>query len=115
MAQPGVRKGDETMVVSCEEVWREVSNYLEEDTSPELRAAMDEENAGNQTGTAPRFWKARAMWSSCMATRTWFQCRWVTVIACIAGWKKICTPAAEHFSDGWWRQLLRSWLPEDSK
>jgi hypothetical protein len=30
------------MVVSCEEVWREVSNYLEEDTSPELRVAMDE-------------------------------------------------------------------------
>jgi hypothetical protein len=42
VAQPGVRKGDETIVVSCEEVWREVSNYLEEDTSPELRAAMDE-------------------------------------------------------------------------
>jgi len=46
MAQPGVRKGDETMVVSCEEVWREVSNYLEEDVSPELRAAMDEHFSG---------------------------------------------------------------------
>ena len=42
MAQPGVRKGDETMVVSCEEVWREVSNYVEEDVNPDLRAAMAE-------------------------------------------------------------------------
>jgi hypothetical protein len=46
MAQPGVRKGDETMVVSCEEVWREVSNYLEEDVNPDLRAAMDEHFRG---------------------------------------------------------------------
>jgi hypothetical protein len=46
MAEPGVRKGDETMVVSCEEVWREVSNYLEEDVRPELRAAMDEHFRG---------------------------------------------------------------------
>jgi hypothetical protein len=34
------------MVVGCEEVWREVSKYLEEDTSPELRAAMDEHFRG---------------------------------------------------------------------
>src|SRR5258708_1132599 len=46
MAQPGVRKGDETMVVSCEEVWREVSNYVEEDVNPDLRAAMEEHFRG---------------------------------------------------------------------
>jgi hypothetical protein len=46
MAEPGVRKGDETMVVNCEEVWREVSNYLEEDISPDLRTAMDEHFRG---------------------------------------------------------------------
>ena len=27
------------MVVNCEEVWREISNYLEDDVEPSLRAA----------------------------------------------------------------------------
>jgi hypothetical protein len=30
------------MAVSCEEVWQEISNYLEGDVSPILRAAMEE-------------------------------------------------------------------------
>ena len=30
------------MVVACEQVWREVSNYLEGDIAPELRAAVDD-------------------------------------------------------------------------
>lgn len=30
------------MVVNCEQVWREVSNYLEGEVDPALRAAMDE-------------------------------------------------------------------------
>lgn len=30
------------MVVTCEQVWREISNYLEDEVSPELRAAMEE-------------------------------------------------------------------------
>src|SRR6267143_1255762 len=30
------------MVVNCEEVWREISNYLEGDIDPSLRAAMDQ-------------------------------------------------------------------------
>lgn len=30
------------MVVTCEQVWREISNYLESETDPALRAAMDE-------------------------------------------------------------------------
>ena len=29
------------MVVTCEIVWREISNYLENDVAPELRASMD--------------------------------------------------------------------------
>ncbi len=29
------------MVVNCEHVWKEISNYLEGDVSPELRAAME--------------------------------------------------------------------------
>ena len=27
--------------ISCQEVWREVSNYLEDDLTPELRAAIE--------------------------------------------------------------------------
>jgi Putative zinc-finger len=30
------------MVVTCEQVWREISNYLEGETDPALRAAMDD-------------------------------------------------------------------------
>jgi hypothetical protein len=30
------------MVVTCEQVWREISNYLEDETDPALRAAMDD-------------------------------------------------------------------------
>jgi hypothetical protein len=30
------------MVVACEQVWLEISNYLEEDVDPELRRAMEE-------------------------------------------------------------------------
>jgi len=30
------------MVVNCEEVWREVSNFLENDVDPSLRAALEE-------------------------------------------------------------------------
>jgi hypothetical protein len=40
------RKGDETMVVSCEEVWREVSNYLDGEVEPGLRVAMQEHIRG---------------------------------------------------------------------
>ncbi len=29
------------MVVNCEQVWQEISNYLEDEVSPELRAAME--------------------------------------------------------------------------
>jgi len=30
------------MVVTCEEVWREISNYIEQEVDPDLRAAMEE-------------------------------------------------------------------------
>lgn len=29
------------MVINCEQVWHEISNYLEDDTDPNLRAAME--------------------------------------------------------------------------
>lgn len=42
---PAVREGNETMVnheaVNCDRVWREISNYLEGEVTPQLRAAMD--------------------------------------------------------------------------
>jgi anti-sigma factor RsiW len=34
------------MVVSCEQVWREISNYLEGEVDPNLRAAMEEHFRG---------------------------------------------------------------------
>jgi predicted anti-sigma-YlaC factor YlaD len=30
------------MVIDCRHVWREISNYIENDISPELRAEIDE-------------------------------------------------------------------------
>ena len=35
-------KGDKAMVVRCEDVWREVSNYLEREVDPGLHVAMKE-------------------------------------------------------------------------
>jgi hypothetical protein len=40
------------MVVSCEEVWREISNYLEDDMDPGLRSAMEEHFRSCQHCTA---------------------------------------------------------------
>jgi Putative zinc-finger len=40
------------MVVSCEQVWREISNYLEEDLDPGVRSAMEEHFRSCQHCTA---------------------------------------------------------------
>src|ERR1700732_2139538 len=40
------------MVVSCEEGWREISNYLEDDMVPGLRSAMEEHFRSCQHCTA---------------------------------------------------------------
>ena len=40
------RERDEAMVVNCEQVWREISNYLDDDVSPDLRAAIEQHVAG---------------------------------------------------------------------
>lgn len=40
------------MVVKCEEVWREVSNYLDGEVSPELRAAIEDHVRGCKHCTA---------------------------------------------------------------
>ncbi len=40
------------MVVSCEEVWSEISNYLEEEVDPVLRTAMEEHLRGCKHCTA---------------------------------------------------------------
>ena len=42
LVQPrAVREREQAMVVSCEQVWQEISNYLEGEVSPQLRAAME--------------------------------------------------------------------------
>jgi hypothetical protein len=38
---PTVSEGKKAMVVNCEQVWREVSNYLDDGVEPELRSAME--------------------------------------------------------------------------
>ena len=40
------------MVVSCEEVWREISNYVEGEVEPNLRAAIEEHIRGCKHCTA---------------------------------------------------------------
>ncbi len=40
------------MVISCQEVWREISNYLEGEVDPNLRAAMEEHFRGCKHCTA---------------------------------------------------------------
>jgi len=40
------------MVVKCEEVWREISNYLDGDVSPDMRAAIDAHVSGCKHCTA---------------------------------------------------------------
>ena len=40
------------MVVNCEQVWREVSNYLDSEVEPELRAAIEEHVRGCKRCTA---------------------------------------------------------------
>ena len=42
---PALREGDQTMVDRinhCDQVWREISNYLEGDVTPSVRASMDD-------------------------------------------------------------------------
>jgi len=40
------------VVVTCEQIWHEISNYLEGDLGPELRAAMEEHMKGCKRCTA---------------------------------------------------------------
>ena len=43
LVQPlAVREGEQAMVVNCEQVWREISNYLEGGVDPALRSAIEE-------------------------------------------------------------------------
>ena len=42
LVQPrAIREREQAMVVNCEQVWQEISNYLEGEVNPELRAAME--------------------------------------------------------------------------
>jgi hypothetical protein len=40
------------MVVTCEQVWREISNYIDDEVAPDLRAAMEEHLRGCQKCSA---------------------------------------------------------------
>lgn len=40
--QAAIRERDQAMVMQCEQIWREVSNYLEGEVDAKMRVAMDE-------------------------------------------------------------------------
>jgi hypothetical protein len=46
------RQGSKTMVIKCEEVWVEVSNYIDGDVEPGLRSAIEEHLRGCKRCTA---------------------------------------------------------------
>jgi hypothetical protein len=53
MEQPVVIcEGDKAMIVGCEDVWREVSNYLDGEVKPELRTAIEQHLRGCKRCTA---------------------------------------------------------------
>jgi hypothetical protein len=42
MVEPlAIREGKQAMVIDCEQVWREISNYLDDEVDRETRAAME--------------------------------------------------------------------------
>jgi len=45
-------KGDYAMIVNCQEVWREISSYLDGEIEPGLRAALEEHFRGCKRCTA---------------------------------------------------------------
>ena len=44
--------GPKAVKISCDEVWREISNYLEDEVSADLRTRMDEHFKGCKRCTA---------------------------------------------------------------
>src|SRR5260370_40200716 len=38
----GFEKSEKTMGISCQEVWRDISDYIDEDLGPMQRAALDQ-------------------------------------------------------------------------
>jgi len=92
---PAIREGKQAMVVNCEQVWREVSNYLEGEVDPALRSAMDE-----HFRTCVRCKSVleghTAMWWLCMATA-----RHVGYPHGLSrGWKKESRRAGASAADG---------------
>ena len=59
------------MVIKCEDVWREISNYLEGDLDPALKLAMEEHFAQCRQLQCGARWHAR-MSSRFMATKRMF-------------------------------------------
>ena len=96
------------MVVNCEQVWREISNYLEGEVDPDLRAAMDE-HFRELPSAALLCLTARVMSSSCTAMNGCLKCRWDSASVCSTGWRRrVCLVAGEAFSGGWLRPRRQS-------
>ena len=97
------------MVVSCEQVWREISNYLEGGIEPDLRRAMESRSA--VAGAALLCLTARVTSFSYTAMNGCLKCRWASASACSTGWRRrVCLVAGEMFSGGWLRPRRQCWL-----
>jgi hypothetical protein len=67
------------MVVSCEQVWHEISNYLEGEINPVLQRRW--RSTFGAASAAPPCSRALGTWSSCTATNACLKCRWDLAIA----------------------------------
>ena len=95
-----VRKGDQAMVVNCEEVWREISNYLDGESRCRI-CALPWMSTSAGAGAAPRCWTARVMSFSFTATSAWSKCRWDSAIVCSDRLEEKNMPAAGEAFFGW--------------
>ena len=91
------------MVVNCEHVWQEISNYLEGDVSPELRAAMEAHFRECRHCTAILDGTRNVMHlyadNRVIELPAGFTARWQK------GWPNLCLVLGELRTDGCWRSL----------
>ena len=86
------------MVVSCEQVWREISNYLDGEVNPQLRAAMEAHFRECRHCTAV----LDGTKTSCTCTPmiVWWNCLLVSASAGNESWQNPCRSRAEPLMDG---------------
>ncbi len=91
------------MVVTCEEVWREISNYLEGDVEPSLRLALEEHVRGCKRCAAVLEGTRNVV--QLYGDERMFEVPLGFSHRLHEDWKKICLVAGDAFWDGWSPQL----------